>query len=383
MTTITIDDRNPSITYEGHWVQSGTSNEYDGTTTGSVEGFANATATFTFIAVFGTIGAPAQSTYAIDGTILLKLTSPDDLSDIHYQQTFFTSPQLSPGQHTLVITSLLASAPLWIDYLEYTSVAVGSLKPPTASDPSTTTTSKSSSSPSSSSPPPSTQSTPSTASSPSTSSTTANSSLPQTSSSSSAVAGAGATSNTSPQPAGTSSGQLIGPSNTSVATTSSGPPSAAIIGGTVGGVILLLLLITSCLLYRRRRRNSAPLLPSLHTKSASQQAITPFMPGTTTDDFNTLSNADGSSSKTEKFVPKKMFVHEPMQQQHYFGYGPAPVPPNGAPSTTGDSSSDFYPSTRSVTATPSTGLRASTMEQAGLYSPLNVETPPAYTSVNP
>ena len=66
-------------------------------------------------------GIPSTS-YAIDGTVLANYTAPIiDPGFFQLNVTFFTSPTLTAGTHTLVITNLNGTAPnvFWLDYLAY------------------------------------------------------------------------------------------------------------------------------------------------------------------------------------------------------------------------------------------------------------------------
>ncbi|KAF8843331.1 hypothetical protein BDN67DRAFT_187550 [Paxillus ammoniavirescens] len=157
---IIVDDRDPGITYSGSTIwNGGTSQEYDGTTTGLDPGD---TATYFFdasaIRVFGTHGpvsdlGPPVAVYQVDNTPATTVTAPNTQQTL-YRQNFWTSSQLSqlsPGSfHKLVITVVSQNdTQLWIDYLAYpASVPTSSASSPTttnsASDP---TTSSSASSP--------------------------------------------------------------------------------------------------------------------------------------------------------------------------------------------------------------------------------------------
>ncbi|KIJ17658.1 hypothetical protein PAXINDRAFT_97883 [Paxillus involutus ATCC 200175] len=127
---IIVDDRDPGITYSGSTIwHGGTSQEYDGTTTGLDPGD---TATYYFnasaIGVFGTYGpvsdlGPPVAVYQVDNTPATTVTAPN-IQQTLYRQNFWTSSQLSqlsPGFfHELVITVVSQNdTQLWIDYLAY------------------------------------------------------------------------------------------------------------------------------------------------------------------------------------------------------------------------------------------------------------------------
>ncbi|KAJ2983100.1 hypothetical protein NUW54_g10667 [Trametes sanguinea] len=128
-----VDDADPRIVVSDNWGVSSISYAYDGTLHGA--SVADATATFTFtgtaVSVVGGIGAVSEygwpsSSYAIDGKVvgtfdLVTDGHMDDYSSFSYNYTYFNSPVLSPGKHTLVVTTLNGTSPntYWLDYIRF------------------------------------------------------------------------------------------------------------------------------------------------------------------------------------------------------------------------------------------------------------------------
>ncbi|KAF7336275.1 hypothetical protein MVEN_02175800 [Mycena venus] len=122
-----VDDRDPLIHYEGTWNQAGSYAEFHSTTTWSPMQGSTATLSFTgtSITVYGSVAArnPPQSslTFALDGSIAGTYTPPSDMAaDIHHE-ALWTSPTVSSGSHTLVITQTTAetSGAIYLDYIMY------------------------------------------------------------------------------------------------------------------------------------------------------------------------------------------------------------------------------------------------------------------------
>ncbi|KAI9059991.1 hypothetical protein FKP32DRAFT_1077820 [Trametes sanguinea] len=270
-----VDDADPRIVVSDNWGVSSISYAYDGTLHGA--SVADATATFTFtgtaVSVVGGIGAVSEygwpsSSYAIDGKVvgtfdLVTDGHMDDYNAFSYNYTYFTSPVLSPGKHTLVVTTLNGTSPntYWLDYIRFLP-------------PGTTATSSSSTAPASqaslaSSSYSSTSAAGSVSTSPTFTSNTSGStslSFSASSSSSSSLSGASSLSSgqSSSQSSGTSGTPALPPSAPAATNSQSSDVVAgasshsshvgAIIGGAVGGAVLLALLaILGVYLYLRRR----------------------------------------------------------------------------------------------------------------------------------
>ena len=148
-------------------------------------------------------GVPTTS-YSIDGTILANYTAPViDPGFFQLNVTFFTSPTLTPGKHTLVITNLNGTSPnvYWLDYIRFSP-------------------------------------------SPDTSPTTSVLSTTSTPSSTTSVQASTTTSNAATQTGGNS--------------LKSKPNAGAIAGGIVGGVALVVIVGLLVWWFRRRRREEHP-----------------------------------------------------------------------------------------------------------------------------
>ncbi|KAF9073898.1 hypothetical protein BDP27DRAFT_1155369, partial [Rhodocollybia butyracea] len=120
-----VDDKDPRIIYSaGGWTEAGALGfECDTTSHGS--NGANATATFSFngvaVQVFGTVSANSSpmSTYQVDG-LPATMYIFNATGQTTYRVQFYTSPLLSTGNHTLIITALENdNFRLWLDYVLY------------------------------------------------------------------------------------------------------------------------------------------------------------------------------------------------------------------------------------------------------------------------
>ncbi|KAI0334332.1 hypothetical protein GY45DRAFT_28953 [Cubamyces sp. BRFM 1775] len=175
-----VDDNDRRISFSDNWGQSNASAAYNGTLHYATPRGATVTFSFngTFVAVIGgqgdtsSFGWPSTS-YTIDGKLAETYnlaTSGHSLSptDFDYNVTFFSSSELDPGEHTLVITNLNGTWPntYWFDYIQYL--------PPGST--TTTTSSMPTSSPTSSGAPPKSSGTSGSASSANTGSPEASSS---------------------------------------------------------------------------------------------------------------------------------------------------------------------------------------------------------------
>ncbi|KAF7359833.1 hypothetical protein MVEN_00708700 [Mycena venus] len=125
-----VDNRDPLVHYAGIWFPGGTPSEYSLSTTASTT--VGSTASFTFegtsIGVYATVAAinPPQSSlsFLVDNSISGTYTPPGNLeSDVHHQE-LWTSPTLSDGTHTLVITQTTAqNAVIYLDYFLYNTTS--------------------------------------------------------------------------------------------------------------------------------------------------------------------------------------------------------------------------------------------------------------------
>ncbi|TFK37825.1 hypothetical protein BDQ12DRAFT_567410, partial [Crucibulum laeve] len=113
-----IDDRNSAVKYMGKWESlTGVQFEYQNTSMWTEEIGATSELAFngTSISVFGMIPSrPASdpsrtiiSSYTIDGSHPTNFTgiTPSD-GHAQFNVTFYKSPNLEPGEHTLVVTNL-------------------------------------------------------------------------------------------------------------------------------------------------------------------------------------------------------------------------------------------------------------------------------------
>ncbi|KAJ6602829.1 hypothetical protein DFH09DRAFT_1019948 [Mycena vulgaris] len=131
-----VDDRDSLIQYAGTWTNGGAPIEFHGSTKwSSSEG---STASFTFVGTSVTVYASVEAHHAdtatmsftVDNSPAGSYTSPSNLGDGLYHEALWTSPTMSEGTHTLVITQTVAQSGgrIYLDYLTYetTSVSVGS-----------------------------------------------------------------------------------------------------------------------------------------------------------------------------------------------------------------------------------------------------------------
>ncbi|CDO77245.1 hypothetical protein BN946_scf184747.g58 [Trametes cinnabarina] len=139
-----VDDGDSKIVYSDNWEVSSISFAYDGTLHAALVKDATATLRFTAqdlriycvggtcacslrihtgtsVSVAGGIGDVARygwpgASFALDGKVLQTFnmitdTHQDDYSVFSYNYTYFDSPVLSPGKHTLVVTTLNGTSP--------------------------------------------------------------------------------------------------------------------------------------------------------------------------------------------------------------------------------------------------------------------------------
>ncbi|EIW61137.1 uncharacterized protein TRAVEDRAFT_17946 [Trametes versicolor FP-101664 SS1] len=128
---IDVDDRDPQVQYSSGWRLAGHDRAYNGTLHWATAGGMSATLTFTGTMVgvvgcsgnTGMYGWPSEA-FVIDGATYAvndePIASPDAME---YNVTYFTSPTLAPGVHTLVVTNLNGTSPtsLWLDRFWYIS----------------------------------------------------------------------------------------------------------------------------------------------------------------------------------------------------------------------------------------------------------------------
>ncbi|KAF8064350.1 hypothetical protein FPV67DRAFT_216773 [Lyophyllum atratum] len=273
--TVIVDDRDARIAYSSGWFSSGGPNEFDSTTHGSRAAGVKATFRFTgsSVAVYGTVADsgvykdPPISTYSIDGSSSVTYSAVPG-SKAQYKQRYFQSPDLSDGEHTLVITSTVANAYFWLDYLEF-APAVEAPPAPAPQDPVTTvvTTVKPETTNQPSNPTPNTTTTNPKPTTGREAPTTTNSNP----------------SNTAIQNGDASSTNLqLGasqtPTNSAAPAVASGSkvPAGAIAGAIAGAVIITVLVAVILLLLRRQRRRNAE---TALTQPVTPTGVTPFMGG--------------------------------------------------------------------------------------------------------
>lgn len=231
MSIVTVDDRDPSISYStGQWGQAGSANEFDSTTTWTSLRGATAKLSFngTSIGVYGTIVQKGLlqdpvSSYTVDSNTPVVFNGKSQATT-QYKQLFFQSPTLPAGMHTLTITNNVDGDQLFLDFF-----AVIPSNPSSSSASSSSTSSSSSSTSSLST---------STSEITTTTPAVVTPTVPVT------VTVIQSTAAVSSQTA------------KSVASTSNGGNSGAIVGGVVGGVVLLALLVVTFFFIRQKRRRA-------------------------------------------------------------------------------------------------------------------------------
>ncbi|KAJ7199982.1 hypothetical protein GGX14DRAFT_467175 [Mycena pura] len=125
--TAIVDERDSRIQYTGTWNSAGSFIEFAETTKSSpVQG---STATFTFvgssITVYGSVAAnpaPASLGFVIDGSTTGSYSPPSSTGSALYHEALWTSPTMTEGSHTLVITQTAAQpshGPIYLDYIMY------------------------------------------------------------------------------------------------------------------------------------------------------------------------------------------------------------------------------------------------------------------------
>lgn len=163
---VVVDDSDTSkIVYSMNWFTAGAPGEFNVTTHATRTNGANATLVFngecptflsplfltpsplagTRVSVYGTIPGipgpldptPAVSSYTVDGGSP-SLFIAQATNETQYQKMYYQSPRLSPGTHTLVVTSQKELAYLWLDFFAYD--LDDSSSPPVATSTARTTT---------------------------------------------------------------------------------------------------------------------------------------------------------------------------------------------------------------------------------------------------
>ncbi|KAJ7055759.1 hypothetical protein C8F01DRAFT_1157620, partial [Mycena amicta] len=127
-----VDDRDLLIQYTGTWANAGLAEEFNGTTRCSTIAGSTAALTFTgtSLDVYGTIPANVDPStgalsFVIDNSIQGSFQPTTAASDLHHQG-LWTSPPLSSGSHTLVITTRTTSAGkcgVYLDYITFTTTS--------------------------------------------------------------------------------------------------------------------------------------------------------------------------------------------------------------------------------------------------------------------
>ncbi|KAL0570775.1 hypothetical protein V5O48_011191 [Marasmius crinis-equi] len=134
LNTVIVDDQDSRISYSGQWFLGGADTDYSHTSYAPRSEGAQMTFKFsgTSIVAVGNIeaGSTCNATFSIDGTPS-SFTSPL-VNATQHQQTIWSSPELTEGEHTLVYTSSsCVPAPnstnsstdykssVWFDYLLY------------------------------------------------------------------------------------------------------------------------------------------------------------------------------------------------------------------------------------------------------------------------
>ncbi|KAJ6512722.1 hypothetical protein C8R45DRAFT_325764 [Mycena sanguinolenta] len=133
MNAVIVDDKDPSIVYNGIWETGGTAVEFHGTTTWSPQ--QGSIATFTFngseVTVFGSIRATfaptASMNFVVDGGPSGTYIAGSVTNTIRHIP-LWVSPSLNEGPHTLVITQGEAMAaptlgPIFLDYIVYNTTS--------------------------------------------------------------------------------------------------------------------------------------------------------------------------------------------------------------------------------------------------------------------
>ncbi|KAF7342219.1 hypothetical protein MVEN_01809800 [Mycena venus] len=126
-----VDDRDPLIQYAGTWNGAGSSSEFYSTTTWSPKQGSTASLSFvgTSVTVYGSVGPskpPGSSlAFAVDDSVTGTYTAPSGMTTAIHHEALWTSPTLSSGSHTLIITQTTAqtSGVIFLDYIMYNTTS--------------------------------------------------------------------------------------------------------------------------------------------------------------------------------------------------------------------------------------------------------------------
>ncbi|KAI0832928.1 hypothetical protein BC628DRAFT_1309689 [Trametes gibbosa] len=128
---VDVDDQDPSVVYSPGWgFDSNATLAYDGTLhSATAEGLTvSFTFTGTLVAAMGCGGDTRNSgfpsvSFLLDGMSYGIREDSTALNGQFYNVTLFVSPNLAPGEHTLIITNLNGTRPntFWLDRFWYIS----------------------------------------------------------------------------------------------------------------------------------------------------------------------------------------------------------------------------------------------------------------------
>ncbi|KAF8814289.1 hypothetical protein BYT27DRAFT_7250138 [Phlegmacium glaucopus] len=141
---ILVDDQDPRVKYGGgtnKWIFKSRAEQFNATAMLTRSAGATATLLFngTAISVYGRIDTPDEnstvSTYAINNGVPVVFDAPH-VPTILFNELFYSSPVLSPGEQTLTITNLHDNAWFYLDYFNITMVHEASIANPSSVQPS-------------------------------------------------------------------------------------------------------------------------------------------------------------------------------------------------------------------------------------------------------
>ncbi|KAH9854822.1 hypothetical protein C2E23DRAFT_39817 [Lenzites betulinus] len=138
-----VDESDPRIVYSDGWALYPSTVAYGGTLHFAVDAGTTASLTFngTRVGVYGCGGDTNQygwpeESFVVDGKTYLIRTDPTATPNTQFfNVSFFTSPALDPGEHTLVVTNINGTAPnrLWLDWFWFDAVVDTTSASPSAS----------------------------------------------------------------------------------------------------------------------------------------------------------------------------------------------------------------------------------------------------------